>query len=182
MFAAFLAVLIAIEIFANITLYLRDEVIHVKLVIATALMAIARKVIVLDFSELARDETGPRTSSLAFLQVNAVWLCFLFFLFMTMAFGAIGFCGGLAGPSRDILVRRVAASRFGASAYGRIYGMVYSGLDAGLAISPLVFGPMMDAAAFTTVLATVAVLQLLAVAAAVSASRFGARAARQPAT
>lgn len=52
-FAAFLAVLIAIEIFVNITLYLRDDVIHVKLVIATALMAIARKVIVLDLSALA---------------------------------------------------------------------------------------------------------------------------------
>jgi uncharacterized membrane protein (DUF373 family) len=51
-FAAFLAVLIAIEIFANITLYLRDDVIHVKLVVATALMAIARKVIVLDLSIL----------------------------------------------------------------------------------------------------------------------------------
>lgn len=51
-FAAFLAVLIAIEIFANITLYLRDDVIHVKLVLATALMAIARKVIVLDLSVL----------------------------------------------------------------------------------------------------------------------------------
>lgn len=51
-FAAFLAVLIAIEIFANITLYLRSDVIHVKLVIATALMAIARKVIVLDLSTL----------------------------------------------------------------------------------------------------------------------------------
>nr|WP_136252004.1 phosphate-starvation-inducible PsiE family protein [Ningiella ruwaisensis] len=49
-FAAFLAVLIAIEIFANITLYLRDDVIHIRLVIATALMAIARKVIVLDYS------------------------------------------------------------------------------------------------------------------------------------
>jgi len=52
-FAAFLAVLIAIEIFANITLYLRDDVIHVRLVIATALMAIARKVIVLDFNTVA---------------------------------------------------------------------------------------------------------------------------------
>ena len=51
-FAAFLAVLIAIEIFVNITLYLRDDVIHVKLVVATALMAIARKVIVLDLSTL----------------------------------------------------------------------------------------------------------------------------------
>ncbi|MFH1566655.1 MAG: phosphate-starvation-inducible PsiE family protein [Gemmatimonadota bacterium] len=51
-FGAFLAVLIAIEIFFNITLYLRDNVIHVKLVIATALMAIARKVIVFDFKVL----------------------------------------------------------------------------------------------------------------------------------
>lgn len=49
-FGAFLAVLIAIEIFVNITLYLRDDVIHVKLVVATALMAISRKVIVLDYA------------------------------------------------------------------------------------------------------------------------------------
>jgi len=46
MFGSFLSVLIAIEIFLNITLYLREDVIHVKLVVATALMAIARKVIV----------------------------------------------------------------------------------------------------------------------------------------
>lgn len=52
-FSAFLAVLIAIEIFINIVMYLRDDVIHVNLVIATALMAVARKVIVLDFKELA---------------------------------------------------------------------------------------------------------------------------------
>lgn len=51
-FGAFLAVLIAIEIFINITLYLREDVIHVKLVVATALMAIARKVIVFDFNIL----------------------------------------------------------------------------------------------------------------------------------
>lgn len=50
-FGAFLAVLIAIEIFVNIVMYLREDVIHVKIVVATALMAIARKVIILDFSE-----------------------------------------------------------------------------------------------------------------------------------
>ena len=54
-FGAFLAVLIAIEIFVNIILYLREDVIHVKIVIATALMAIARKVIILDFKELTPD-------------------------------------------------------------------------------------------------------------------------------
>ena len=51
-FGAFMAALIAIEIFINIVLYLRDDVLHVKLVMATALMAIARKVIVLDYKTL----------------------------------------------------------------------------------------------------------------------------------
>jgi uncharacterized membrane protein (DUF373 family) len=52
LFSAILVVLIAIEIFFNITLYLREDVIHVKLVVATALMAIARKVIVFDYKDL----------------------------------------------------------------------------------------------------------------------------------
>ncbi len=51
-FAAFLAVLIAIEIYQNIVLYLSSNVIPLKLVLATALMAIARKVIIIDFKEL----------------------------------------------------------------------------------------------------------------------------------
>ncbi|WP_299798437.1 phosphate-starvation-inducible PsiE family protein [uncultured Shewanella sp.] len=51
-FGSFLAVLIAIEIFQNITIYLKEEVIHVQIVIATALMAISRKIIVLDFKEV----------------------------------------------------------------------------------------------------------------------------------
>ena len=53
LFGAILVVLIAIEIFFNITLYLREDIIHVRLVIATALMAIARKVIVFDYKELS---------------------------------------------------------------------------------------------------------------------------------
>ncbi|WP_321531899.1 phosphate-starvation-inducible PsiE family protein [uncultured Desulfuromonas sp.] len=48
-FGAFMAVLIAIEIFVNIVIYLREDVIHVKIVLATALMAISRKVIILDY-------------------------------------------------------------------------------------------------------------------------------------
>ncbi|MBN2808984.1 MAG: phosphate-starvation-inducible PsiE family protein, partial [Deltaproteobacteria bacterium] len=53
LFGAFMAVLIAIEILINIVIYLRDDVIHVKIVMATALMAIARKVIVLDFNKIS---------------------------------------------------------------------------------------------------------------------------------
>jgi uncharacterized membrane protein (DUF373 family) len=51
-FGAFMAVLIAIEIFLNITLYIRSDVIPVKLVVATALMAISRKIIVFDYKDL----------------------------------------------------------------------------------------------------------------------------------
>ncbi len=52
-FGAFIAVMIAIEIFENLTIYLRQNVIEVELVMATGLMAIARKVIVLDYKELS---------------------------------------------------------------------------------------------------------------------------------
>jgi len=52
-FAAFLVVLIAIEIYQNIILYLRTDIIPIKLVVATALMAIARKVIIIDFNTLS---------------------------------------------------------------------------------------------------------------------------------
>lgn len=52
-FGAFLAVLIAIEIFINISMYLSTNVIPVRLVVATALMAIARKVIIFDFDRIA---------------------------------------------------------------------------------------------------------------------------------
>lgn len=46
---AFLAVLIAIEIYTNVTIYLTKDSINLKLVLSTALIAIARKVIVLDY-------------------------------------------------------------------------------------------------------------------------------------
>jgi FSR family fosmidomycin resistance protein-like MFS transporter len=76
---------------------------------------------------------------------------------------AMGFFGGMAGPSRDMLVRRAATARFGQRSYGRVYGFVYSGLDTGLAIAPFIFGPLMDAGRFALVLTGVAVAQTLAV-------------------
>ncbi len=72
-FGAFLAVLIAIEIFLNITLYLRDDIIHVKLVVATALMAIARKVIVFDFKALGAPYVYATAAVVVALGV-AYWL------------------------------------------------------------------------------------------------------------
>jgi MFS family permease len=83
---------------------------------------------------------------------------------------AMGFGVGLANPSRDLLVRKAATSRFGRGSYGRIYGFVYSGLDIGLAAMPLIFGPMLDRGNFSAALVGVAVLQCAALA---SAARVG---------
>lgn len=79
----------------------------------------------------------------------------------------IGFGVGLAGPSRDLLVRRVATESLGGGnaspAFGRVYGFVYSGLDVGLALGPLAFGALLDAGGRNSVLPGVALLQVLAV-------------------
>lgn len=47
---AFIAVLIAIEVFNNIIVYLHENTLHVRLVLSTALIAISRKVIILDYN------------------------------------------------------------------------------------------------------------------------------------
>jgi hypothetical protein len=83
----------------------------------------------------------------------------------------IGFFTGIAGPSRDLLVRRAATARFGHAAYGRIYGFVYSGLDAGIAVSPLVFGQFMDHGRYGAVLIGIALFQAAAIATALRVGR-----------
>ena len=55
-------------------------------------------------------------------------------------FALMGIASGMAGPSRDLIVKRAAPE----GATGRVYGVVYSGLDIGQAFAPLVFGPLMD--------------------------------------
>lgn len=76
---------------------------------------------------------------------------------------AIGFLAGLAGPSRDLLVRKAATARFGQSAFGRVYGFVYSGLDTGLAVAPLIFGGFMDSGRYGAVLVGIALFQFAAI-------------------
>lgn len=61
-------------------------------------------------------------------------------LAVPVLFGAMGFGAGLAGPSRDLLVKRATPDH----ATGRVYGVVYSGLDIGQAIAPLLFGTLLD--------------------------------------
>jgi MFS family permease len=57
-----------------------------------------------------------------------------------IAAATAGFGTGLAGPSRDMLIKRAAPP----GATGRVYGTVYSGLDTGFAVAAPVFGALMD--------------------------------------
>jgi uncharacterized membrane protein (DUF373 family) len=55
-FGLFLNILIALEIMENITAYLRKHVVQVELVFITALIAGARKIIILDLSKVSGDQ------------------------------------------------------------------------------------------------------------------------------
>jgi len=76
---------------------------------------------------------------------------------LPLLLGAAGFAGGLTNPSRDLIVR--ASTPPGST--GKVYGFVYSGLDVGSMLTPVIFGWLLDrgqpAAVFYTVVAVLAV-------------------------
>lgn len=75
---------------------------------------------------------------------------------------ATGFAVGIGGPSRDMMIKKATPQ----GATGRVYGMVYSGLDVGFAISPVLFGVFMDRGWYGATLLGAAVVLLLSVVAA----------------
>jgi MFS family permease len=80
---------------------------------------------------------------------------------------ATGFAVGIGGPSRDMMIKRATPK----GATGRVYGMVYSGLDVGFAISPVLFGVFMDRGWFSMTFYGAALVLLLAVGAAIGVGR-----------
>jgi MFS family permease len=84
-----------------------------------------------------------------------------------LLFAAMGVAGGIANPSRDLLIKRAAP----AGATGRVYGVVYSGLDVGMALAPAVFGALMDARAPAMVWLGIALAQGALIAGAFRAGR-----------
>lgn len=70
--------------------------------------------------------------------VGAGWLPGYLALFVA---AVAGFGTGIAGPSRDMLIKKAAPP----GATGRVYGTVYSGLDLGFCLAAPVFGAMLDA-------------------------------------
>ena len=97
--------------------------------------------------------------ALALMQVPGV--------LVPVLFGAMGFCAGIAGPSRDLLVKRSTPE----GSTGRVYGIVYSGLDIGQALSPLLFGVLLDQGRFSAVLLGLAVVQGVLIASAFNVRR-----------
>ncbi len=72
-------------------------------------------------------------------------------------FVGIGFGYGVVAPSRDLLVK--AATPKGVS--GRVYGIVYSGIDLGAAVGPFIFGFFMDAGLPKALFLGIALFQLM---------------------
>jgi len=85
---------------------------------------------------------------------------------------ATGLALGIGGPSRDMMIKKATPK----GATGRVYGTVYSGLDAGFAISPLVFGVFMDQGWYGATLLGAAFVLLLSVFLALEVGRRTARA------
>lgn len=55
-FGLFLNILIALELLENITAYLRKHIVQVELVVVTALIAVARKIIIFDPAKFAKTD------------------------------------------------------------------------------------------------------------------------------
>ncbi|MBS0307141.1 MAG: MFS transporter [Proteobacteria bacterium] len=93
-------------------------------------------------------------------------------LAVPVIFGAMGVAAGIAGPSRDLLVKRSSPD----NATGRVYGVVYAGLDIGQAVVPVFVGLLMDHRQFAGVWLALAAVQGVLI-----ASAFNVRRARRTA-
>ena len=80
---------------------------------------------------------------------------------------ATGLAIGVGGPSRDMMIKKATPK----GATGRVYGMVYSGLDTGFAISPLIFGVFMDHGWYGATLLGAALVLMLSVLVALGVGR-----------
>jgi uncharacterized membrane protein (DUF373 family) len=69
-FGLFLNVLIALEILENITAYLKKHVIQVELVIVTSLIAVARKIIILDLEKTSGVDLIALASAILALSIS----------------------------------------------------------------------------------------------------------------
>lgn len=72
-FGLFLNILIALEITQNITSYLKSHIIQIEMVIITSLIAVARKIIILDFEKISELELLALAATIFALSI-CYWL------------------------------------------------------------------------------------------------------------
>ena len=84
-----------------------------------------------------------------------------------LMFALMGLFSGSASPSRDLLVKRSTPE----NASGRVFGVVYAGLDIGQAIAPLIFGRLMDMHQYRDVWIGLALVQLVLIVSAFNVRR-----------
>ena len=84
-----------------------------------------------------------------------------------LMFALMGLFSGSASPSRDLLVKRSTPE----NASGRVFGVVYAGLDIGQAIAPLIFGRLMDMQQYRDVWIGLALVQLVLIVSAFNVRR-----------
>ena len=77
--------------------------------------------------------------------------------FIPVLFMGLGFGYGVVAPSRDLLVKTVTPK----GVAGRVYGIVYSGIDLGAAVGPFIFGFFMDAGLPKALFFGIALFQLM---------------------
>ena len=121
----------------------------------------------------ARFHGHDRTIAVAFLFAAALALLLSASIvpgpLVVLIMGAIGLASGVAAPSRDLLIRAAAPP----NATGRVFGVVYSGLDSGMAVGPVLFGMLMDGGHPAGLFIGVALFQTLAIATAFGAGGRG---------
>ena len=116
-------------------------------------------------------QRSERVVGVAFLMAGCLSLSFVFLELQSwqvlLLFGVMGLISGSASPSRDLLVKQSTPP----NASGRVYGVVYSGLDIGQAISAFVFGVLMDEHNYSAVIMGLALLQVILVLGAMNVRR-----------
>ena len=111
---------------------------------------------------LAAKLQAPERIVSFFLSITIV-MCFLLGTGLVSAeiippiFFALGFGYGVVAPSRDLLVKLATPK----GVAGRVYGIVYSGIDLGAAVGPFIFGFFMDAGLPKALFIGIALFQLL---------------------
>lgn len=139
------AALVAIQSFASPALgQLHGLPLSVTAFVVTAYMLCGATGMLIGGFVVARVERLETTIAAAMAAAAALLLLVASGVLPPLAAAAVtalsGLGAGIAGPSRDMLIKRAAPP----GATGRVYGTVYSGLDAGFALAAPVFGWLLD--------------------------------------